>query len=719
MRRERRAVATQVAVLFAVALAVRALHLYAMRRSPLFEVLLGDAAQYDRWARRIAGGEWLGTEVFYQTPLYPYLLGVVYWIFGPDPWIVRILQALFGAASCAFLARAAAGFFSERAGWIAGLLLALQPAALFFDSILQKASLDLLLMSALLWRIAASQRAPTRAGFVAAGALLGLLILNRENAAVLVPVLLAWAAWLGGAQTRALVAPALVAAGLAAALVPVGTRNAWIGGAFLVTTSQMGSNFYIGNHRGADGGYTPMRAGRGEASFEREDARLLAEADSGRALAPDEISDYWMARTLADIRAAPGEWLRLLAWKWFLTWNRVDLVDVEAIGTHGRESPLLGALDRVAHLGVLLPLAVAGVFWTRRDWRRLWVLYALALAFAAAVTLFYVFARYRYPLVPIVTLFAGAGVAAFPSRSRELLAGVALAIAAAVFANWTVPQRYVDDAITWYNVGSTLLDQGRSAEALALLERARDADPAFPETYNNLGRAQLAQGDAAEARRSLERGVALAPDHALLHFNLAVVASQQGDAAATRALLERAIALDPLLARAYGPLAELEFRAGDRAAAIAHLRRATALEPASARAHADLGLALLLNGAAAEAVAALREAVRLDPTLVPPRNHLAWTLATAADPLLRDATAARALATETARGVDPPDPELLATRAAAEAATGDFATATSTAGEAIALARARNAEALAERIERQRGVYASGRALHEAVSAPP
>lgn len=718
--RDRRALAWQAATLFGIALLVRAIHLAAMRRSPLFDVLLGDAVQYDAWARRIAAGEWLGTEVFYQTPLYPYLIGVLYAVVAPDPWIVRGAQALFGAASCVFLARAAAGFFSERAGWIAGLLLALSPAALFFDGILQKASLDLLLTSALLWRIAASQRAPTTAGFAGAGLLLGAWILNRENAFVIAPVLLAWALWLGRARGRPLVAAAALSAGIAAVLVPVGARNAYVGGALLVTTSQMGSNFYIGNHRGADGGYTPMRAGRGDATFERADARLLAEADVGRALGPAEVSDYWMRRSVAEIGSDPAGWLRLLAWKWFLTWNRVDLIDAEAIGTHGRESPLLGLLDRVAHLGVLLPLAAAGAWWTRREWRRLWVLYAMALAFAAAVTLFYVFARYRYPLVPIVTLFAGAGLAALPVRRspRDLAIGLALAVCAAVFANWPVPQRYADDAITFYNAGSTLLDQNRSEEALALLERARAADPGFAETYNNLGRAQLAVGDVDGARRTLERGVALAPDHALLHFNLAVVTSRQGDAAATRALLERAIALDPLLAQAYGPLAELEFRAGERGAAIAHLRRAVALEPDSARAHADLGLALLVDGATADAIGALRDAVRLDATLAPSRNLLAWTLATTTDPALREPAEARALAEETARRAAAPAPELFETLAAAQAAGGDFAAAVASADEGIALARTRNDEALATRIEAQQRVYRGGRALHEAVNAP-
>jgi len=69
----------QPAIVFVIALAVRLVHLWQMREAPFFSVLLGDSRGYDEWARRIAAGEWLGTDVFYQAPLYPYFLAVIYW----------------------------------------------------------------------------------------------------------------------------------------------------------------------------------------------------------------------------------------------------------------------------------------------------------------------------------------------------------------------------------------------------------------------------------------------------------------------------------------------------------------------------------------------------------------------------------------------------------------------------------------------------------------
>ena len=87
------------AVIFLVAITVRVAHIWAFRDTPLFDVLLGDAGAYDAWGQRLAGGDWVGTDVFYQAPLYPYFLGALYATVGRDLLIVRIVQALIGSAS--------------------------------------------------------------------------------------------------------------------------------------------------------------------------------------------------------------------------------------------------------------------------------------------------------------------------------------------------------------------------------------------------------------------------------------------------------------------------------------------------------------------------------------------------------------------------------------------------------------------------------------------
>jgi hypothetical protein len=203
-------------MIFAVALLVRLLHVLQMRRSPFFSVLMGDSHGYDEWAQRLARGDWLGQEVFYQAPLYPYLLGTLYAIAGRHLLLVRVVQIVLGSASCALLALAVARLFGRRAGIAAGLMLALYAPAIFFDGLLQKSVLDVFFVCLALWLITktnvcnAELAAPAETDpetslrslrflrssswvWLCLGLTMGGLALTRENALVFIAVILVWA----------------------------------------------------------------------------------------------------------------------------------------------------------------------------------------------------------------------------------------------------------------------------------------------------------------------------------------------------------------------------------------------------------------------------------------------------------------------------------------------------------------------------------------------
>ena len=138
-------------LIFSFALLVRGLHVWQLQGSLVLDTIMGDARSYDSWARQIAAGDWLGNEVFYQAPLYPYFLAILYGSIGDEPLLVRGLQALVGAGSCALLALAGWRFFSKPVGIAAGLLLAVYAPAIFADTTIQKSVLDLFLLCLALW----------------------------------------------------------------------------------------------------------------------------------------------------------------------------------------------------------------------------------------------------------------------------------------------------------------------------------------------------------------------------------------------------------------------------------------------------------------------------------------------------------------------------------------------------------------------------------------
>ncbi|MCA9072672.1 MAG: glycosyltransferase family 39 protein, partial [Planctomycetaceae bacterium] len=457
-----------------MALLIRLAHLWLLQGSPLSSVLMGDARRYHEWASQVAKGDWLGQESFYQAPLYPYFIGAVYSIFGIEQATVRIAQAILGATSCVFLAMAGRRFFSPKTGLLAGGLFAVYAPAIFFDGILQKTSLSSFLTCGVLALIASLAHRPRRPWVWAGlGFVLGALVLVRENALVLFALMPIWLALGWGTLSRwnRLGWGACLLLGLAVVLFPVALRNRLVGGEWHLTTSQFGPNFYIGNSTYSNGRYMPLRQDRGDPAFERIDATELAEKAEGRSLTPSEVSAFWTKVALDDIQSDWPRWFALMGRKWFLTWNATEIIDTEGIYAHSDASWILRCGLFVWHFGVLAPLGFLGIALAWTSWRRQGMLLLFIGAYAASVSLFYVFARYRFPLVPPLILLAAAGVLRLPGLVRRrpdarLALGLAGLLGMAVWTNWPGEPHDLMRSNTHYMLAINLERDGGQAEAI-------------------------------------------------------------------------------------------------------------------------------------------------------------------------------------------------------------------------------------------------------------
>ena len=608
--------------IFTLALVLRGFYLLELRATPLFSVLLGDGRQYYAWALDIAGGEWLGQEAFYQAPLYPYFMAVLMSLFGPRLWLLRVLQILLGATSCVLLSVAGRRFFSYRIGLVAGLLLAFYPPAIFFDGLIQKTSLSLFFTSALLALLGELTRRVRWQWLLLSGVTLGCLALTRENALVLVPLFGVWIlvhfkdARLSQRARRA----ALFGAGLAIVLVPVGIRNLAVSGQFLLTTSQLGSNFFIGNNPEADGRYRPLRLGRQDARVERHDASELAEADVGRSLTPSEVSRYWLKRSFSYIGSHPGNWGRLLMRKASLLANAREIVDTESIEAYREYSILLRALGWFLHFGVLGPLAALGVWATRESWRRLWVLYGIGLSIAISLVLFYVLARYRLPMVPLAALFAAAGLDELYQNLRarsaaRLLRSLAIVALVGIAQNWPLSIQTRPRATTYYNLGVSLYEQGNLIQAQVFLEKVLRILPDFADGHYSLGNVLADSGRTSEAIQHYREALALDPQDREAHFRLARLLAKEGRSVEAMRHYRAAIELEPRYAAAHVNLGYLLTQNGQYSEAAEHLHEAIDIDPEQAMAHNLLANILAHQRRRDEAVVHYEAALSIDPHL--------------------------------------------------------------------------------------------------------
>ncbi len=621
------------ATIFAIAFALRLIYLFQIESIPLFYHLAGDARTYHEWGQRIAAGDWLGAGVFYQAPLYPYFLGILQFFFGETLWLARLVQITLGALSCSLIFLIGQQLFSRDAGIISGFILAGYGPALFFDGLIEKSILDLFLLTAILFLIFCVSDEMKPAKWFGVGAVLGLLALSRENALILVLVVPCWIAFSSAAlsPTARLRRIGLFFAGLVLVLLPVGLRNLAVGGEFKLTTSQLGPNFYIGNNPAADGTYKSIRAMIGEPQLEGPDAKRLAERELQRSLSPGEVSSHWLGKSFDYVKTQPFDWLRLLAKKWVLVWNGREIEDSDDFYIYRQWSSLLGVLGRLNHFGVLAPFAAVGLLVLLGRWRRLWLLYVMILALAASVAVFYVFGRYRFPLVPLLVLFAGAGLMQMihfykDGRWRPLFGTIAVFCACAIFTNWPMFEFSGPGAGGYNNLSNAYYKQGKVEEAIQTALKAIEVEPSYGVAHYNIGNLYAGRGQFALAQRHFEEALRIYPNYAEVRSNLGQLLAERGDLQAGIEQFRKAIALDPAIFRAHFNLGVALAKQGNIYEADAPLREAARLRPQSAEARFYLGSVYAAQNRFDLAAQSFKSALQIDANLAAAHESLARVL---------------------------------------------------------------------------------------------
>jgi tetratricopeptide (TPR) repeat protein len=614
--RQRRRELLSLVLIFVLALSARIIHLIQARSVPFFTCLASDGRVYDLWGQRIASGDWLGDKAFYQAPLYPYFLGVLYSVFMRNLLLVRIVQSALGALACVLLYRVGRNLFDRRTGLLAGVMYALYAPAIFFDGIIQKASLDGFFMALMLWLLTCNASGLTALRSAAAGLVLGCLVLTRENAALLAPIALCWIAARGANRTRLqrCVRASSFASGLMLVLLPVGVRNKIVSGEFHITTSQFGPNFYIGNHDGASGANDALRPGRDDPLFECTDAVDMAEAALGRSPTPREVSAYWSDKAFSWIGTHGDEWAKLLARKWLLLLNWYEIPDAEDLYFYEKSCALLRVLGHVSHFGVILPMAVLGLLltWDRR--RELWLLPAFAAVLGVAVTLFFVVARYRFSMMPVLVVLGAAGLAQSiarlrAERTRSLIGPVIAAFLVASVSNWPIIPRGNHDPISYFNAGVVLFDGGRVDEAIANYQRALALRPVMADAHLQMGIALAKKGRFEEGLNEILQADRLRPGDPWVILERGSLLAQMGRLVEARdALLKTAEAL-PREVRAFRNLAVVSIQLDDWPEAVKSLRHTAALQLRDI--DARLELAWILAACPLDAVRRPQEAIEI------------------------------------------------------------------------------------------------------------
>ncbi|MFH1725976.1 MAG: tetratricopeptide repeat protein [Elusimicrobiota bacterium] len=620
--------------IFLAALVLRLIFLHQFNQSPFGHHLHIDAAAYDRWGWAIAQGDWLGKGAFYQSPLYPYFLGLVYSVFGHSLRAVQWIQVLIGSFSCVLFYFVARRVFGEAAGWLTAVLAALYQPFIFYDGLLLKGSTTIFLEALTLLCLLRALEPPRARWALAAGACLGIAALNRGNFLLAVPFIPLWL-W---ARTRDAKSAGRLGGsfllGFALAVAPVTARNYWAARDFVPITYAAGVNFYSDNHPGATGIHWAPPLIRTVPEHEEADARASAEKEAGRTLMPSEIDRFWRAKGWRSIRERPDLFLRRAWRKIKLFFNHYEVPDNYNIYfLRDRFVPLLRW--PLVPFGVLMPLAVLGMAVSWRRWREALLLHLLAGVYAFSVVLFHIASRYRLPVVPFLLPFAGyALVEAFETLRRKRWMGLTFraGLVTAAFLSCRIPMfepafAYSREYVTLgnYLLGTDPEGAWKAYEEAIALEKASRRKDMLPELYYAYGIGLRNQGQAKRAVACFFSTLHYYPEFAFAalelqrlmrptaHFHRGNELLGRGDPRAAEGEFIREIEENPFNPEAHNNLGSIHFSRRRWAEALPYFREAAALNPFFTKAHNNIGMAEASMGRPQAAREAWRRSLEIDP----------------------------------------------------------------------------------------------------------
>ena len=379
---------------------------------PLAQSPVLDGRENLFWAQAIQTGT-VPAEPFYRALLYPWLLAKIGFAVGLSGGLAAGLGLL-----CHFLNAALVGVIAQRlwqrraASVLAGGVYACYPVSLWFAvqvlDITLAITLFLLALYALL-RVAGERAV---GWMLLAGAAAGLAVVTRPN--FLPPVLLF--PFLAGALVfiarRKFVAAGLallwVALPLLGILLAQGGLNYQRSGEFRVLPWQGAYNLHAANRVGANGkfymqriSFAVVRAGQNTTRMESEYLYQQAHPNV-RAADVSAMNAYWRAQLVKEVAADPVRWLGLMGRKLAYLVNDWEQYNNLTYAFHKQR---LAALhwNPLGWGVLLLGSAVALCFGARfYHWRSVTVLLLVTAAYAAGVLLFFVSARFRLPLAPLL-----------------------------------------------------------------------------------------------------------------------------------------------------------------------------------------------------------------------------------------------------------------------------------------------------------------------------
>ncbi|MCI0452436.1 MAG: glycosyltransferase family 39 protein, partial [Candidatus Latescibacteria bacterium] len=620
----------QLGMVVGVALALRVAFYFLNRAfNPTFHFPVMDSLYHHEWALDLVAGGTPGTDAFFRGPMYPYFLAVLYKLSGSSIAFAVFIQHLIGALTAGIVYLTARELFSRQVSLIAGLTAALYWVLVYMEGDLLLETLFILFNSLTLLFLTMGIRRRRLWMLAAGGLALGLATITRPSVMVFFPAvpLAIWLAWrrasgrpaagvTGGApaasgggvtgdRTRRaafsgwIAQSLVVAAACAIPILPVMIRNYAVAKAIVPVGASGGVNFWIGNNPVSDGSTAIVPGTRADWWGGYEDAIAMAEKDVGRKLKLAEVSDYYFKKGFEYIRESPSDATAHMLKKFQMFWGAGERANDKYIYFFWH----LAKMKYVPLPGFWLvaPIAVLGgvLLWRRRS--ELVMFYSFVILYSLGVIAFFVNARFRLPIIPVLCLFAAYGGVyvwrAFREKQFGLIKAVLVIAAAAALVNsdylYQKQMRAYSDAFSNYTLGNAYLKMGSKGTALSHYTRADEINRRYP----------------TPSYRLIQREV---------DYNLGTLLWEEGMCSRAIGILERVGGNDEFALHALDCLGDCYLNRKDLSNATRVYERLRSISPSDQRGVAGLARCAAMTGDYATAERMLHEIVDPSRAVYPP-----------------------------------------------------------------------------------------------------
>jgi len=518
---------------FLLAFILRLIYLLQVKSNPHFFSPTMDPLYHDIWAQNIAGGNWIGSKVFFRAPFYAYFLAIVYKIFGHNYIIPRVIQHLIGSFSCILVYFVAKRLFNRTVAIVASLLAATYGMFIYFEDELVLDSFlvffDLLLILFLL----KTKDSPKLSRWFACGIILGFSAITRPNILFFIPFVWLWIFLVFTKQRKLkeiLTFCIMFLIGSALVIFPVALRNYLVAKDFVLIASQGGINFLIGNNRNADG----MSAVLYKEDWQYRDFEHMAEKETGRSLKSSEVSNFYYKKGIKFFLDEPEKAFKLWVKKLYIFWNKFEVSNNQDTYFFRKYSSLI----RILLIGFWFigPLGLVGMIlsWLggkeRANLRKSILLPILfVFSYMLTVVMFFVTSRFRLPVIPFLIIFSAftlvwLGEKLINRKSKKMALFLLLLFPLSILTNSNFYHLSVGDfSQAYFSLGNADLKAGKLDQALEKYDEALSRNPLLSRVHMNKGIIFLRRKEYALAEKEFGLELKKNPQEDRAYNNLSVV----------------------------------------------------------------------------------------------------------------------------------------------------------------------------------------------------